>query len=437
VPERKYYRNGGSSVKKFLHWLVVFSLVIAISSVFMTGGLVKAAEPAKEVRLTFIRAGLDADTAKCYQELIANYMKANPRTKIDYQQFNWGEEMETKLNVLYASGNPPDVVRYVISSIAQRASLHQYQPLDGFIKKWDDRNDFYDSIFDIGSYKGKTYGIPVSIEAQFLMYRKDHFTEVGLNPEKPPKTWDELLKYAEKLTKREGNTVVRAGFALPTSVGHHHLLTFARQNGAKVVDEKRDLPLFNDKKCVEALNYLVSFRQKNLIIPYIYTKDTSPFERGNASMYLGSITDYRRIINAHPEWKKVIGFGPPLKKVKQSSFAGAQIFFISSDSKYKAESENLIKFLLSKENLWKLIEKGACSPIRKSFREQFIQLNPDVNKVYVEAVACGAGMPKVTWAPLFEKYINIAYEETMYGKKNAKTALNDAVKHLKAEIKKQ
>ncbi len=44
------------------------------------------------------------------------------------------------------------------------------------------------------------WALPYETLVRVLMYRKDLFYKVGLDPNKPPKDWDELVKYAKKLT---------------------------------------------------------------------------------------------------------------------------------------------------------------------------------------------------------------------------------------------
>ena len=41
--------------------------------------------------------------------------------------------------------------------------------------------------------------------------------EAGLDPDKPPQTWDELLAAAKKLTKREGERTTRWGIMAPSN----------------------------------------------------------------------------------------------------------------------------------------------------------------------------------------------------------------------------
>ena len=74
-----------------------------------------------------------------------------------------------------------------------------------------------------GSYL--TYGIPWQRSTIIMYYNKDAFTEVGLDPEAPAKTWQGWRDYAVKLTKKDaaGNTV-RYGVQIPLRQGRLCLL---------------------------------------------------------------------------------------------------------------------------------------------------------------------------------------------------------------------
>ena len=51
--------------------------------------------------------------------------------------------------------------------------------------------------------------MPVRSNSIEYFYNVDHFEEVGLDPNNPPKTWDEMMDAAIKLTKKDsaGNTI--------------------------------------------------------------------------------------------------------------------------------------------------------------------------------------------------------------------------------------
>jgi sn-glycerol 3-phosphate transport system substrate-binding protein len=38
-----------------------------------------------------------------------------------------------------------------------------------------------------------------------MYYRKDYFREAGLDPERPPRTWDEVTEMGKALVRRDGS----------------------------------------------------------------------------------------------------------------------------------------------------------------------------------------------------------------------------------------
>jgi sn-glycerol 3-phosphate transport system substrate-binding protein len=65
-------------------------------------------------------------------------------------------------------------------------------------KAWLD--SFYPTLMENGRTAGKTWGIPFQRSTIVMYYNKDAFRAAGLDPEKPPATWDELTVMGKKLT---------------------------------------------------------------------------------------------------------------------------------------------------------------------------------------------------------------------------------------------
>ena len=79
-----------------------------------------------------------------------------------------------------------------------------------------DMNQFLKPSVDLGRYNGKLYGIPWQFDTLLLFYNRQHFTEAGLDPDKPPQTLNELYQTAKKLTKYDSNNnISRLGFMPP------------------------------------------------------------------------------------------------------------------------------------------------------------------------------------------------------------------------------
>ncbi len=74
--------------------------------------------------------------------------------------------------------------------------------LDPIIKQYNiDLTDWPTTLIqDVSSWKGKLYRLPWGNDTEIFFYRTDYFKEAGVET---PKTWDELVEVAKKLTKGE------------------------------------------------------------------------------------------------------------------------------------------------------------------------------------------------------------------------------------------
>jgi sn-glycerol 3-phosphate transport system substrate-binding protein len=78
-----------------------------------------------------------------------------------------------------------------------------------------DLSDFDEKAVDYYSADDKLYAVPFAITVPMLFYNKVPFQEVGLDPDKPPQTLDDVRAYSEKLLKVDGaGNVVRSGIAM-------------------------------------------------------------------------------------------------------------------------------------------------------------------------------------------------------------------------------
>jgi ABC-type glycerol-3-phosphate transport system substrate-binding protein len=60
---------------------------------------------------------------------------------------------------------------------------------------------FDQAALEMCRYKGKLYCLPDDLDPLILMYNMQLFKEAGLDPSKPPATWNDFLDYAKKLTR--------------------------------------------------------------------------------------------------------------------------------------------------------------------------------------------------------------------------------------------
>ncbi|WP_165452801.1 ABC transporter substrate-binding protein [Paenibacillus thalictri] len=390
------------------------------------------------VTLTFWFPGADKVNDEYFTNVAKEFEKLHPNIKIETTVLPANSaDVDTKLNAAKLSGTFPDVLSAYLIFMGTRGTKGEFAPLDDYIKKWDEKDDMFESALSIGKVKDKTFGLGFYPAPEILTYRKDYFKEAGLDPEKPPATWEELAQYAEKLTKRDANgNVTRAGFDIPGTSASVFFEPFMRQNGSKVIDEEKEAPAFSDAKSAEALDFLVGLANKKVNTPFDYQKkDTFPFISGKSAMSFLQTTMISNLLNNNPELKDNLGFVPVLKRENKVAFNGYRLFTIGANSKHKDESWEFIQFMMSKEQMWKRYKDLKIPVLRKSMEQQFMDEDPKFNGVLLDYVKSGKGKPIIPWTSLYDKYIHLAYEEALSGKKSAAQALKDAQDNLEKEIK--
>ncbi|MBI5348249.1 MAG: extracellular solute-binding protein, partial [Chloroflexi bacterium] len=74
--------------------------------------------------------------------------------------------------------------------------------------------DYETNVLAYYTVGGKLYGMPYNTSNPMLYYNKDHFKAAGLDPNKPPRTYAEVLDVAKKLTKKDGDKVTQYGYSM-------------------------------------------------------------------------------------------------------------------------------------------------------------------------------------------------------------------------------
>ena len=157
------------------------------------------------------------EMAPFYTKVIEDYQKLNPNVQITFLTHPLREH-EQKLSAAIPSNSAADILEtspYVMRKFID-AGFMDPNPKD--IEKWM-KSGIYDQFYlDEATINKRLYGVPFFQGRQVLFYNVDMFKEAGLPG--PPKTWEELITYAQKLAKYDTNgNLTRAGISLRKSGG--------------------------------------------------------------------------------------------------------------------------------------------------------------------------------------------------------------------------
>ena len=416
-------------MKKRLSLLLILSLLLPVL-------LTTACQPAeqtgdKTVALKFVRIGNDAAEATYWKRLIADFNQATPGIKVEYDDAAIGEPMETKLNSMFSAGLGPDIIGHGILSGAARVEAGHYQPITTNFNNWEGKEDLMPAVLANGTYQNVIYGLAYSTTPFIFAWRKDLFSDAGLDPEKAPQNWDELEAFARQLTKKDAaGQITQSGFAFPRSAGNFvEFDTLVFGNGGLYYNDKGE-PTLNTPDKVETLEYLAGF-VNDVGIPF-NSNETNPFIAGTAAMTLINNVALTPMLK-NETYAGKIGIALPPANKTPATFSGCNMLFVGGDCKQPDEAFQFIAFALTEEEVLTRAKELGIPVTRQSQVDAFIALDP-MNAVRAECVAKGIGMPRATWSTTFQKIRNDLVQQVLYGKMNAADALARAQADLEAEI---
>jgi multiple sugar transport system substrate-binding protein len=167
-------------------------------------------------------------------------------------------EIEQKFLTSAVGNFPPDLFEY-FGSVAQWSTRGALLPLDEFIERDKfDRSIIFPALWNEVMWDGRTYAIPTGAANEAFFWNKEHFRKAGIDPDRPPASWDELERYALKLTVyAEDGGIERAGY-IPgywSSFPSPLFLVWALQKGAKFTSDDGTRVHLAERSNIEALEW--------------------------------------------------------------------------------------------------------------------------------------------------------------------------------------
>jgi multiple sugar transport system permease protein len=204
------------------------------------------------------------------EAVVREFSRRHPDVNVRVLSMGAGGMNPQKLMTSIVGNVPPDVISQDRFSISDWASRGAFRPLDDLIAR-DEKTDplcprpeqYYKAPWTEASWKGQVYGIPTGADNRILFYNKAIFREnaaalraAGLDPDRAPRTWSELLKYGKILTAPLKNgQFTRVGF-LP-NFGNSWLYMYAFQNNASFMSADGRTCTMDTPPAEEALQFIV------------------------------------------------------------------------------------------------------------------------------------------------------------------------------------
>ncbi|NMM27006.1 MAG: ABC transporter substrate-binding protein [Glaciimonas sp.] len=198
--------------------------------------------------------------------MIDDFQKINPDIKV--RAVYSGNYDETRVRAISAikAGQPAQLS--VLGALDTYDLIEQdlIEPFDKVATTKEEKNwlhSFYPALMANSNIDGHVWGIPFQRSTILMFYNKDMFHAAGLDPNKPPKTWKELLADAKALTANN-----RYGLMIP-STGYPYWMFqgFAIQSGVSLMNKEGTQVYLNSPAAVRALEFWRSLAATHHVSP--------------------------------------------------------------------------------------------------------------------------------------------------------------------------
>ena len=235
------------------------------------------AEQQEDERVTLRIAVPDPNVTAVWQRsqrvVFDRFVELHPEIDVIPNEVLQMEGMGNSAGLLaIAGGISPDVFSLYYQQLHSYITQNFLAPMDQYLDTWHMVDGVPEQLWPVVTGQdGRRYGAIYTWPTLYLVYRKDLFEEAGLDPNRPPQTWDELFEYARQLS--DPNMLVetaddprsgfgRMGLFLQTS-GSWILSNFIWQAGGDIVkkrDDGRWEAVFNGPGGVKALEFYKKLR---------------------------------------------------------------------------------------------------------------------------------------------------------------------------------
>lgn len=413
------------SISKKMVKGISLSVMTAMVLVLMLTGCSKSeqTQATKPVTITFWHTH-NAQETPTLEAIVKDFQDKNPNIKVEMQAvpFDGGQN---KFKTAAQAGNAPDVLRSECAWAPEFAALGLLAPIDDLIKV-EDKADFLPAAAASYQFKGKTYGLPQVTDTLALLYNKRLFKEAGVEP---PKTMNEFLAIAQKLTNKDKG---QYGFAMRGD--SYWIQPFVWAFGGGLIDSNDLSVKINTPESVKGLQFVIDLKDKYGVIPNEmdfandYQNVMVGFKSGKYAMILNGPWATADLL-ADGEFKDANNLGiatiPAGPEGKFGSPMGGHGFVISANTKNREAAYKLIEFITAKENQAKFASKNNLLPTRKSAYDLDELKNNRIIADFKAVIEKATARPVIPEGGQIYTEFTPNYQAALAGKKTAQQAWDD------------
>lgn len=259
-------------------------------------------------RLTFWYQGIFEADPQIMRDNYADFFKAfretYPNIVLEEQGITYNELLDKFRTALLANAAPMAIRLQILggTEFAAKGYLEPLKPEDvGYSTA-----DFWPGAMKAVTWEGTTYGIPTNNETMAFIWNADIFERAGLDPTKPPATWDDVVAYSKQIHEKLG--ISGYGMVAKQNAGNtpYRFMPQLWGYGGGVFDEADASPTYGEirldsdasKRALQA-SYDMYVRDKSVPVSALTNtqgENQAPFISGQLAMMISHPSEYARML---------------------------------------------------------------------------------------------------------------------------------------------
>jgi multiple sugar transport system substrate-binding protein len=356
------------------------------------------------------------------QPVLDKFRAENPGIDLQVEQLTWQSGRE-KIVAAIAAGRAPDLCELGSTFLPGLVADSTLADLT------DSTADLRSALvgWDGVTYQGRSYAIPWMLGTRALFWNEDLFRRAGLDPGKPPETWDELYRAARQIAERVPDA---KGFGM--NAGEREILIkkfmpFAWGNGGDILDSTLTHSVINSHQNREALRFYLSLKPYSLLDRQEMHEQA--FAKGRLGIVISGSWLIRTLQKTAPDlhYRVALMPRPEPNGGTHASFAGAEVLGIFRGSKHHPEAMRLARFLVRPENAMPLfLATGNAFPAAANAAADSYFVSHPMDAIFLEQLKSAKSPPlHPRWVEI-EEIVNDELEQAIYDKRRPEQALAEA-----------
>jgi ABC-type glycerol-3-phosphate transport system substrate-binding protein len=322
-----------------------------------------------------LRIWLAADYAEQapIRDLVQEFEQAYPNVQVEVEGVLW-EDMNNRLRLAISQGEPPDVAH---QHAFVMGALGLAEPLDDLWESWGAASEFMPGAMEDVTWQGKRYGVPLDINALFMIYNRAMFEQAGLALPGPGYSFAQLKADLARLTPADRS---RFGIALASGGWEMYGLVRAYGGDLLVEGEGQTRLTLDDPRVVEALQFYSELGWKDRLgslpppQPRQSDHPVALFSQRRVAVFFSGPWDLTRLKNEAPP-EVYAEVGTAMLPVGAENRAGGSVqgggsLFVPRGAQNRVAAFEFMKWATSERYELRLAQEMGRYPVRSALYEK-------------------------------------------------------------------